>query len=366
MESKKFSSLRLQEAQCLAGVSNADLAEDLEVSTDMVSKWRRDISTPREKHVEGLAKALQVPAAFFFRTDKPVDLSNKLLRRAAQKTRSRKNDDAQRYYLEYLTGGIEKVFSKFDLSQVDLPDLKLPDPLQMKREDVEEVALELRKHWQLGGLPIRTLANLLFSKGIIVQRTDMDWDGVSFVDHGRPFIFIKDSEERSRDKMTIAHELGHVVLHHTNTGFDNTSHTKKQLDFFEKQAFFFGTCFLAPRATYTKDIYSANYHCLKQNKPKWQFSIAAQIMHLHGLGCISDEEKTKLFRAVSWHQKSKKREPHEEAIVYEECDFLQDGISNLEAEGEGFFIDEATHYLPFAISSKFRRKDSVIVEFKRG
>lgn len=362
MENKKFSSARLIEAQSLKGISNADLAESVGVITDVVSRWRRDIGVPKESNVRNLAEVLDVPLAFFYRSEKAVDLSNKLLRRA-KKTRTRKSDDAQRYYLEYFMEGVERIFSRFELSGPQLPVLDLPHPEALTGEDIEEIALKVRRHWGLGGLPIKTLGNLLFSKGIIVQRVAMDWDGVSFVENGKPVILIRDGQTRSRDKTTIAHELGHIVLHHMNTNFDPDSATAKMLDLLEKQAFFFGSCLRMPRETYTKDVYKASYQCLKQIKPKWQAAISAQIMHLFELGCISDEEKSSLFKAASWNQKTLKNEPMESEMVLEECDFLRDAIVNLEKAGERIYVDSVSQIFPAEIAALFGEESSVIVDF---
>jgi Zn-dependent peptidase ImmA (M78 family) len=278
--------------------------------------------------------------------------------------RAQKEDDSALTFAEYFYEGVEKIMGQFKMNPLDLPFLHLKDPFKFEKYEIEEIAMQIRRHWGLGELPIKTLSNLLFSRGILVQRVDMEWDGVSFVENEIPVILIKDREEKSRDKTTINHELGHLVLHHLNPYFEPSELSKSEMKTLEEQAFFFGTCFAMPRASYLKDVYKTTYQCLRQIKAKWQTSIGCQIMYLGGLECISSEEKTSLFRAMNWHQRGGgKREPNEEMIVFEEADFLGDAIKCLHDSGNRSMVDQAAQILPNPIGRIFQRETAVVIEF---
>lgn len=363
MNDKKFNPQRLIEAQALKGITNAEIAETVGVTTDMVSKWRRGIAPPRDANVAALADALGVPSVFLFRSEKPVDLSQKILRRAKSR-RTQKEDDAGLFFIEYFYEGMENILGRFQVPQVDLPLLHIKHPLDLEKSDIEEIAMQIRHHWGLGGLPIRTFANLLFSKGILVQRVEMEWDGVSFIENGIPVILIKDGQEKSRDKTTIGHEFGHIVLHHRNPHLDPTELSKAELKILEDQAFFLGTCMTMPREFYLRDVYKTSYQCLKQIKPKWQTSISCQIMHLGALECITADEKAALFKSMNWNQRGgSKKEPMEDQIIFEECDFLSDAIKNLDESGNRGFVDQTAQIFPNVVAHNFRKESAVVIDF---
>src|SRR5690606_17280228 len=64
--------------------------------------------------------------------------------------------------------------------------------------------------------PVRNICNLLESNGIIIVEIDAfeKFDGVSFVtDGGNPVIVINKRFSNDRKRFTIAHELGHLLMH---------------------------------------------------------------------------------------------------------------------------------------------------------
>jgi hypothetical protein len=87
-------------------------------------------------------------------------------------------------------------------------------------------------------------------------------------------------------------------------------------------------------------------------------------MHLGAIGCITPEERTSLFKAMNWNQRGgSKKEPMEDQIVFEECDFLGDAIKSLNDSGDRFVVDDAAQSLPNVVASNFRKNSAVVIDF---
>ena len=165
-EEKKFIAKRLEEAQQLAAVTNVAIAEELNVTPTAVGKWMKDVTPPSDENVLKLAKFLDVPATFFFRDSKPIDLTDKLQCRSSSRKRAKDTKMVERK-IEYFTETAESFLGFFELPQFEDHFPELEDPLSLTELQIEKIANELREKWQLGKSPIKTLGNLLFNLSLI-------------------------------------------------------------------------------------------------------------------------------------------------------------------------------------------------------
>jgi Zn-dependent peptidase ImmA (M78 family) len=84
----------------------------------------------------------------------------------------------------------------------------------MSRRDAEDAAAQLlRRHGVLRvPIPIEQLATLEGAQ-IVRQHFDGDQSGFVYRDGQRKIIGINSATNRRRQRFTIAHELGHIILH---------------------------------------------------------------------------------------------------------------------------------------------------------
>lgn len=84
-------------------------------------------------------------------------------------------------------------------------------------DQIDEIAERVREHWQLGLNPLPDLIDLLESKGILViisQEEQADkFDGLMAHIDDQPVIVISNCWPGCRQRFTLAHELGHLILH---------------------------------------------------------------------------------------------------------------------------------------------------------
>src|SRR5690625_6858205 len=81
---------------------------------------------------------------------------------------------------------------------------------------IEDVADDLRVHWDLGLAAIHNLIDVLEQQGIGVIITSVDadnqFDGLVGTIEGHPFIVVSDQWPGDRQRFTLAHELGHLIM----------------------------------------------------------------------------------------------------------------------------------------------------------
>lgn len=366
----QFIPQRLEEALALNMMTNSAFAEELCISPTAVGNWIKGKAIPRDGHINRMAEVLRVPCAFFFRAEKVVSLNGKLQFRASARRRKRETAMVESK-LEYVTEATELLLGQFNLPTYEDIFGEF-DPLSLEPGEIEIMAAQLREHWGLGTAPIKTLGNVLFNHGVILLRTDLpdSMDGFSFFHGGHPFIVLGNKGARSRDKLTTAHEFGHIILHHGRLSKPIGELKKEENEKVESDAFLFAGAFLLPAEAYLREVFSPSVDCLLSLKKKWQVSAAAQIRRLYQLGQIDSDRYEQLNKNLSWRG-MKKREGNEEHIAEEPCDqvdLLSDRLKQQRPDLWDAFLDRVADLPDSAVSSWVSRKGTTsnIVEFKPG
>jgi len=81
-------------------------------------------------------------------------------------------------------------------------------------QEVEQVAVNLRQEWGLGNRPIESLTDLLEKEGIKVGTISapVSFDAIRFWHDTTPAIIIRDGVPGDRQRFSMAHELGHLMV----------------------------------------------------------------------------------------------------------------------------------------------------------
>jgi Zn-dependent peptidase ImmA (M78 family) len=95
----------------------------------------------------------------------------------------------------------------------DIPKLDLDE----YEGDIERIAALVRAHWLLPAGPLGNLTAALEVAGCIVVHSDMQGSAISGVTVSvagiPPLILLNKDQPADRMRFTLAHELGHMVLH---------------------------------------------------------------------------------------------------------------------------------------------------------
>ena len=81
---------------------------------------------------------------------------------------------------------------------------------------VEQVADKLRESWQLGLNPLPDMVDVLEAHGVLVIITDVSemdkFDGLQAKVAEQPVVVVSSNWPGDRQRFTLAHELGHLLL----------------------------------------------------------------------------------------------------------------------------------------------------------
>lgn len=285
--------------------SMSALARRLSMSASTVARWEDGTSAPDADAMTALTSALQVRREYFLR---PVHKSSRAMFYRSLSSTLVRDIDYQESQLRWLQE-ISSILQHY----VDLPAIDVPDVLgkssykQLRDEDVERIALDLRRHWNIGEGPCADVVALLERIGIVVGSIEMGTaklDGVCSWSEteDRPHILLAtDKMSFPRRQMDAAHELAHAVLH-KNVSPDEL---KKDLKQIETQAFRLASAFLLPSTTYPYEVKRPSLAMLQTLKERWRVSIKAQIKRLTDLNLIPDGHEVdlyKLYSAKGWNR----------------------------------------------------------------
>jgi Zn-dependent peptidase ImmA (M78 family)/DNA-binding XRE family transcriptional regulator len=277
---------RIKMARTGAGLSLRALAEKAGVSAMAISKYENGKDMPRSGVLISLSKALNVSPDYFFRTA-AVKLSEPLYRNHDALPKKEENEIHEQIrelierYLE-----IEEIVG--DRQQFRYP------PKEKRRvqtiDDAEIAAQNIRSFWKLGTDPIENVIDIFEQNGIKVGEIDgtENFDALTFSLYKRtPVIVVKKGVVGDRQRFSLAHELGHIMLE-----------IPPELDT-EAVAHRFAGAFLAPGPGIIADLGAKRkmldifeLHLLKH---KWGISMQALIYRARDLRIINETKWSLLF-----------------------------------------------------------------------
>jgi Zn-dependent peptidase ImmA (M78 family)/transcriptional regulator with XRE-family HTH domain len=299
---------RLQRARKAAGVSLRALAEHTDLSHTTITKYENELLKPSSSQLIKMAKVLGVRTEYFFRPQQlkidGIEYRKKstLPQKQLDKIEADILDQAERWH-ELLT-----FYPKSPIKTFSLPN-NLPETITDAAQ-IETLAEQMRAAWDLGGGCIADMTDTLESQGIMVISTaveaDNKFDGLAGVVNKIPLIVVGKNWQGDRQRFTLAHELGHLVLKGRLSA--ELSHDE------EKFCNHFAGAFLLPKQALINHL-GQNRNCLEVRELyflKQEFGLSMQgiLYRARQLGIISKtiyESKFKLFSLKGW----RKQEPYE-------------------------------------------------------
>lgn len=284
---------RIRRARISHAFSMEKLAAQSGVTKQSISKYESGRSMPSSDVLLRLAKALDVKVEYFFRPV-AVKLENVSFRRRARLsvTERKKIEETAKDRLErYLM--LEEVFPEKD----KVLDPLAPLDIHINRPaDAESAAIELRNAWNLGLDPIEDVTELLEAHEIkIVEVESSDkFDGLSgYIDQQHAFITIGRAWPGERQRFTLAHELGHLVLNISPACEAKTR---------ERCCQRFAAAFLAPEPAVLRELGEFRRRITWPEwlmlKEKYGLSMAAWIYRARDLEVITRSHFEQLYRQL--------------------------------------------------------------------
>jgi len=261
---------------------------------------------PSDESVAKIATALSFPTAFFYQDDRAVGmpLSVHAFHRKKQSVGERaiKRVHAElNFRLMHLRKMLESVETKqvLPLPSIDVDDGGGP----------REIARKIRIAWMIPPGPVEDLTGLVERAGIMVVWCDFGApiDGVTMTVPGMPpCIFLNRSTPADRMRASLAHELGHVIMHRVPT------------DTIEDEAYTFGAELLVPEKELRRDLIGGRITLerLARLKAKWRVSMQFLLYQAGEVGCIKPHQAQYLWKQIA-HLGWRTREPAETDFPHE-------------------------------------------------
>jgi Zn-dependent peptidase ImmA (M78 family) len=329
-----FMGHRLTELREARGLTATALSEISGLSRQTLHAYENGVHTPQPDTLADLASKLNVPEEFFFRNFPNLAAQNVFYRSRSATTKAERTRGER--HLAWLGRIVDTFREHLELPEPNLPALEFPeDPLAIPPETVEKLAIQCRRHWGLGDLPISDVVLLMENNGIVVTRSMLEaptLDAFScFAADGTPLMFLtSDKSSAVRSRFDAAHELGHLILH-GSLSREEFFHPQKHREY-ERQADLFGAAFLIPAETFAADLTVISLPALRALKPKWKVSMGAMLVRCQTLGLIDEDQARRLWITFT-RLGYRKREPLDDQIPVEQPRLLRRCVALLQETG---------------------------------
>lgn len=290
---------RIRQARLAAGLTLGALGERVGVSHTAIQKYEKGLLTPSSTQLLKLARACGFRTEYFFRTH-TVELLQPEFRKLS--TFGKTAQDALKIKVVELVEKRVELLSAFP--ELPLPAFALPANLPAhitSLDEIEAFSDLVRNAWQLGLNPIADLTDTLEGLGLLVIVVDEENLGFSgLTAHARtedvreyPVVAVSKRWLGDRQRFTLAHELGHMLLEGRLADGINE----------EKACDRFAGAFLAPRFAVLQ-LLGAQRHALEWQelyalKHEFGLSMAGWLQRAKQCGVITEAAHLSMFKRFS-------------------------------------------------------------------
>ena len=297
---RQFNGDLLRTARNARGWSQTQLAKEARISQGKLSKLENKLTNYlTDEELSCLVNALEFPSSFFLEPDEilglPLSVHPMFRKRTSVGSRHLECLQAQlNLRLFHIRRLLQSVTIEADLQ---LPDMDVDD-----FDSPEQIAGLLRRTWGVPFGPFKNLVGWVERAGCLVVFGDFGTsavDGVTLRCSGMPpCIFLNRNQPVDRSRYTLAHELGHIVMHRVPS-----------LEI-EDEANAFASALLMPAEQIRAELSGRRItlSTLAALKPVWSVSMQALLVRATAIGVIDQSRSRYLWRQMS-ARGYRKREP---------------------------------------------------------
>lgn len=278
--------LVIETARHANGMTQEQLAEEIGVTQATLCRYERGMREPEPDKLDRLARVLNVTPDFLQQSSKirgAVAVEAHMRRRKTAKPSDWKRLEAR---LNMHRMHARRMFDEIAVhAEQRVPSF---DPLEV---DPASAALFTRMQWRMPSGPVRALTQWVEAAGCVVLQEDFRTTGVDglsqWIDE-IPIILLNSTAPTDRQRLTTAHELGHLCLHSQDVSED-----------MEVEANKFAAEFLMPAEAIRPELRNLSLGKLLDLKREWGVSIQALIERASDLKMISAAQRTRFYKALS-------------------------------------------------------------------
>ena len=296
---------KIRQARELRRLTQHELAAQIQRHPSAIAHMETGLSNINTEQIQAIAFATGFPVSFF-QDERCEDFPEGLLQFRARRSKMTKRDRSEAHrYGQTLFQVYLKLRDRFKVPELRLPCLDGEAPAKAAR--VTRSALGLSPD-----TPIKNLTNAIEQVGVVVLGLPVvlhDRDAFSAWSHGTPVICLSAGLKGDRIRFSIAHELGHLVLH---------SAPKGRVAVMEKEANEFGGELLLPAEALIPEFADGvSFTLLARLKPRWGVAIQTLARRARDLRTISQRQYYGVFEQLTRLGFSRTHEPDKPPIPIE-------------------------------------------------
>lgn len=265
-------------ARHLRGYTQKEASSLIGLSQGKLSKSEHGLQDFPNENLEALLHAYNLPLSFFTQQPFDLNLGKSYFRRKV--SISEKVIYAFKAQITVQQMVIDKLFEPIELPDFDL----IPQKVDEKNSPLS-IAQNIRLQLGVPHGPIQNITRLLENHGIIIQRLNFGTDKIDALsvisENQRKIIFLNSSMPNDRIRFTLAHELGHIIMH--------MEFPVNDCDLAEIEADQFAAELLIPRKEIAQELCGLTLQTLFQLKKKWRVSMHAIIRNARDMGIITSD-----------------------------------------------------------------------------
>ncbi|MGO9597636.1 MAG: helix-turn-helix domain-containing protein [Isosphaeraceae bacterium] len=286
------------------GLTQAEVARQAGIAQATVSKYENGTLDMSAEHLGKLAVALDFPTPYFHQQDRifgSVCMHHR--KRQGLPVRQLKQIHAK---FNILLMQVQRMLQSVEIEvSLAFHSMSLDE-----YESPEQVARALRASWRMPPGPVRNLMTVIEGSGGIVFSLPLGtdrFDALSlWATKMPPVIFVNQGVPGDRLRFSLAHEIGHLIMH--NVPSPNQ----------EAEADQFASEFLMPAEEIRPQLSRLTFDRLVSLKGYWKVSMQALIRRAHTLELISERQQRTFFMTMSsngWRKREPVDIPAEEPSV---------------------------------------------------
>ncbi len=272
------------------GLTQTALATATGVGQPMIAKYEAGVRDVTAEHLALICQALDYPVKFFRQPMGRAGVGSEVFHRkraripAGVLNRTYAEATVRRMEADALREALDGVFH--------FPPFPFY-PIEEFDYDPEKIARTVRAAWQLPSGPVFNVTRTVEENGgiVVAHKFDSRIDGFGCRTMGLPPVFHLNRDlPPDRWRWTLAHEIGHMVMH------SEVSNSSKDA---EEQAHRFAGEFLAPAHQIEPRLRRLNIGKLAPLKIEWKISMQAIVMRARDLGAIDARQHKSLMVQLS-------------------------------------------------------------------
>lgn len=269
----------LETARLLRQKTQKEVVEAIGISQASLSKAEHGLQELPVDIMDKLYDYYDLPETFFLRSEGVSPLGHLYYRKKL--TITNKVIDSFVAKVKIFKAIIDDL-----MSAVELPKYTLGNYVPNENLSAKEIARKIRYELKVYNGAVPNLSTLLENNGIIIIRFDFGTDKIdgltTITDSDRKVMFINNQMPNDRIRFSMAHELGHLVMHLGNPPCSS--------DDAEQQADEFASEFLMPEEEIRPMLLNVNIQTLGMLKRKWRVSMHALVRRAKDLETITYQQ----------------------------------------------------------------------------